>query len=278
MQRRLSLVLAIAAAFCSRLTPAAAETVELDLVFPRNETYRPIYPFPIVFALRNPAALWPFDFTLTAKLEWWSHEENRTASTSAGFDQLGHFPNSDSGAYDHSPVYPDDLGDPLFIINSSIAVADIRQDTTAAISWDFGLQRNCTADRFLGRVELSFASDGVLPSFANDVDEEQCPVVAVGAIGIAGQMQPTGPEADIGTCAILQEEQPEPDPCALTIDKELATRVAEAMMASIYCDGATGWPDPTATSCEQLSVGSRTVKDTPGWISTVAIIVGVMLA
>lgn len=276
----LSLVLAIAVVFCSQLAHAA-ETAELDLIFPRNETYHPIYPFPIVFALRNPAALWPFDFTLSARLKWWDPLENRIAWAEAGFEHGGHFPNSDSGIYDHSHEYPGNASEPLWIINSSIAIPDLTQSTTGAIVWEFGLDDNCTGNvdpedtvgwpgHFKNYVELSFARGGILPFDA--FDSEQCPV-AVGAIGIAGQMQPEGPLSDTGTCPILMNEQPEPEPCALPIDERLGTRVTQAMMSSISCD-ATSWPDPTATSCEQLS-GAQTVKSSLGLVSVA--LIGIMI-
>jgi hypothetical protein len=41
-------------------------TVQLDLVFPRNNVYRPTSPFPVVFALHNGLAAWPF----VAHWEW----------------------------------------------------------------------------------------------------------------------------------------------------------------------------------------------------------------
>jgi hypothetical protein len=36
--------------------------LSVDLLFPKNETYKPQYKFPIVFAL-DPVAFWPFNFT-----------------------------------------------------------------------------------------------------------------------------------------------------------------------------------------------------------------------
>ncbi|KAK4203892.1 hypothetical protein QBC40DRAFT_262187 [Triangularia verruculosa] len=44
--------------------------VQLDLVFPRNQsTYQPTYPFPVVFAIHNPSILWPIHWTFTWRLE-----------------------------------------------------------------------------------------------------------------------------------------------------------------------------------------------------------------
>lgn len=37
-------------------------TVEIDLVFPLNETYALIKPFPVIFIIQNAAAAWNFGF------------------------------------------------------------------------------------------------------------------------------------------------------------------------------------------------------------------------
>ncbi|RBA17394.1 hypothetical protein FPRO05_02118 [Fusarium proliferatum] len=42
----------------------------VNLIFPRlNETYRPVYPFPIASALTGPAKAWPYGFKLQRRLE-----------------------------------------------------------------------------------------------------------------------------------------------------------------------------------------------------------------
>ncbi|KAG4288710.1 hypothetical protein FPRO06_03532 [Fusarium proliferatum] len=42
----------------------------VSLIFPRlNETYRPVFPFPIAFALTGPAKAWPYGFKLQWRLE-----------------------------------------------------------------------------------------------------------------------------------------------------------------------------------------------------------------
>lgn len=285
--RRLSLAVAATAALSCPLVLAAPDTVELDLVFPRNETYPPVYPFPIVFALRNPAAIWPFDFNLFSTLEWWSDEEDRVVSTRAGFRELGHYPNSRT--HDHSPVYPDDLGDPLFLINATFVVDKIINTTATAatLRWQFGLNDNCSVDalpganvprpsQLRGHVDFSFASDGALPDFgdAYNVNNsvKSCPI-GLGAFDIVGQMNLDGLAG--GICPILHgiERQPEPNPCELTINEQLGTRVADAMMASARCDEGAVWPNPTATSCEQFTVSfsPRAIQAGLGWSATLAL-------
>jgi len=55
------------------------QRLEVELVFPRDTTYRPQFVFPVVFAVHNSAVLWPFRFQCTYSLDireprynrWW---------------------------------------------------------------------------------------------------------------------------------------------------------------------------------------------------------------
>jgi hypothetical protein len=49
-------------------TPKYPTTVELDLVFPRNETYAPVGLMPITFALQNPQAAVPLHLLIEWKM------------------------------------------------------------------------------------------------------------------------------------------------------------------------------------------------------------------
>src|SRR3978361_1099068 len=46
------------------ITEAFPQTVEIDLIFPRNETYAPTAYFPIVFAIQNYAPAWPWHLAI----------------------------------------------------------------------------------------------------------------------------------------------------------------------------------------------------------------------
>ena len=225
-------------------------------------------------------------------LEWWSDEDDRIVPTRAGFDQLGHFPNSGFIAYNHLPVYPDDLGDPLFIINATFAVKNIMNTTAtpATVHWRFGLDRNCSENahpddtmgsrQTRGHIDFTFASDGALPDFGDAYNNGGCPI-GIGAINIAGQMDFNEGRAG-GACPILHdaEPQPKPDPCQLAVDEDLGTRVANAMMASERCDEGAAWPNRTATSCEQIMVSSGPCSMQAGfvWTATLALAIAAFVS
>ena len=85
-----TLVAAAGAQVDRNITYDEPQRLAAHLVFPRNSTYRAAYPFPIVFALANPAAFWPFDFQFRWRLEAWDPEQNRTRLTTGGFEGLAH--------------------------------------------------------------------------------------------------------------------------------------------------------------------------------------------
>lgn len=63
----LALLLLLASTFTSAVDP---NVVQLDIVFPHNDTvYKPVYPFPVVFAFHNAAVAWPFKFNLQWNLD-----------------------------------------------------------------------------------------------------------------------------------------------------------------------------------------------------------------
>jgi hypothetical protein len=50
-------------------------TIEIDLVFPLNQTYAPINPFPVIFIIQNAAAAWNFGFQFLWNINGTSDEE-----------------------------------------------------------------------------------------------------------------------------------------------------------------------------------------------------------
>jgi hypothetical protein len=231
---------------------------ELDLVFPRKETYLPVYPFPVVFALRNPSVIWPFDFSFISELRWYDESLGRDVWTDGGFERLGHFPNSQSNIYHDSTEYPvAKLGEPFYVINSSLPVSDFLSNTTtttpASMSWSFVMRPNCTKNAsrtetvgfsrtYAGSVKLSFGPDGILPGF-NDYEGFPIPVAT---IGIKDLWVPPYFWSEVGNCPVLQDHPLSPNPCGLNVSclpAGLGTRVAKAMMESTYCEGgAEPWP------------------------------------
>jgi hypothetical protein len=60
---RLLLILLLGEIFSAALQPTLLDsTLEIDLVFPLNDTYAPIDSFPVIFVLQNISVAWSFGF------------------------------------------------------------------------------------------------------------------------------------------------------------------------------------------------------------------------
>jgi hypothetical protein len=60
---RLLLILLLGEIFSAALQPTLLDsTIEIDLVFPLNETYAPVDSFPVIFVLQNISVAWNFGF------------------------------------------------------------------------------------------------------------------------------------------------------------------------------------------------------------------------
>ncbi|KAK4496424.1 hypothetical protein PRZ48_012404 [Zasmidium cellare] len=66
------------AAWALLFTHVVATVVELDLIFPRNDTYAPATPFPVVFAVQSPGLAVPLD----ALISWSVNEYGTVGSES----------------------------------------------------------------------------------------------------------------------------------------------------------------------------------------------------
>ena len=259
--------------FLSFLHPAASvdvqypQTVEIDLVFPRNDTYPPFWPFPIIFAVRNAAAAWPFDFQLIYEVQVFDKKENRFTGMPGGMKNFGHFPNA---ANTNDRDYPAGLDEPLLIMNASVAWANMT-DTYGFVNWDIGFVYNCSEDVpleesvspvlkpiFGNYLYFTLSGDAPVPDFSA---LKGCPHL-VGAREITGEMVPGDPFWEVGTCPIFAKDDPEGDPCGFN-DDELATRVASEMAEYVGCPEAA-WPNPTATECSE-SKGSGSNLQVWGW-------------
>lgn len=249
-----------------------SQTAEIDLIFPLNDTYRPIHPFPIVFALRNPAAIWPFNFMFYYTLEVYNKEEDRfMIGQIGGMEDYGHWPYSTNTIDIENTPHED----PLLIINATKIMTGIN-DTYGYITWDIGLTYNCTEDldadeevpsarHFQDRLYFSISNNGSMPDFSAF---SPCPTL-VGALGIDGETLPRGAPHDLGNCAVLSEKQPKGDQCGLKMNDNIATRVADTMKDFIGCEEGE-WPNPTATTCAEMS-GSGSRRPSLGWVGALGL-------
>ena len=131
------------------LVAAQTGTAQIDMLFPRpNETYKRVYPFPVVFALHNPAALWPYGFKYT----WQLMALDR--STSPGW---GTFPNATAGV-ETSGTF--EGPDPLINIFATDVVVNT-MTKACFIHWHLFTVHNCTP--------AAEGAEDTTPTFAEEI-------------------------------------------------------------------------------------------------------------
>ncbi|KAK1600218.1 uncharacterized protein LY79DRAFT_574580 [Colletotrichum navitas] len=236
---------------------ALPSSIEVDLIFPRNDTvYKPVWPFPIVFAVHNASQLWQSDdefFTFWVKWELTGYTDINNPDTSLLFG---------------SGVWKTDKN---ATTDSTLTVIDTsRRDLVRATQRQFklkytttmfaGCPRNASSPGMDSKPqdvsydgEVLFTTDpdaGQIPSIA---DPNDCPA-------FVGSFKVTDARHDWGfLCPVMSQDPPPSQACGLKMDGALANKVSEAMLDRANCTRGT-WPDPegklSAKFCNAASTSS----------------------
>ncbi|OHE96949.1 hypothetical protein CORC01_07734 [Colletotrichum orchidophilum] len=240
LSRPLQLLMLLHLACFSSAATTPSTAVEVDLVFPRNaSTYKPIWPFPFVFAVRNASQLWPDNKDYYSFWVKWDL---------TGYDDIN---DADSGQLFSSGVWQTEAknktSDTYTIIDAS------RRDLVNATQRTFRLRytatmfsacpKNATGQgasskaydvSYNGTALFSTDPNGQIPSL---VDTDACP-------DFVGSFEITGNSHDYGDiCPVVSDKEPASDACGFKMDAALETQVKEAMLARADCPNGT-WPDP----------------------------------
>jgi hypothetical protein len=211
---------------CLGVVDAAAGVLEVDLVFPRNDTYAPTSLFPVIIAFQN-ARLVPF-LNPKLSLEIANVDDNYQTGVSSLYDmRWANF--SSSEPYYELRVFSE--------FNK-----EGRWRLAWQVSWD-----SCTEDSlgiFLGkniiRNESRHSTRFTIKNSAQNVDlvaattDRNCSENEGVAISIATTLPvPEGVEWDGGrTCASLSPTTPAPTPCQVKFDSAAASSMSSSITAS----------------------------------------------
>lgn len=205
-------------------------TVELDIVFPQNDTYQRTSDFPIVFAVQNAATAVPYGFWIQWALTDLDHQ-NSTVLRKLDQDTWKNASLTGSGAY--------------LLATNSPAIANSKA-TKWSLDWSMGFHQNCTAGHQIvspsplgtNGYEISGSMVFTTSAIGKTLDfltTRPCPVLG-GAIGIKSNLTTTRGEA----CPVLEEKEPQGNPCAFIIDATIANNISTQLDASSSCAGTTG--------------------------------------
>lgn len=242
----------IVAAFAA-LADAANDplgTVEVDLIFPRNETYAPSPVLPLVFAFRNakPGVL------LSPRITFTIWDRNNMSNAVVG----------ESLEVDKANM---STNDPYFLyLGSTKFNVEGKWQLTWTLVWysckderGNGIATNLTDNSMIFSTKNA-APQVDLVAASNDDKCSSSTNVALditGTASVPNTVQWPGGE----TCAVVAGSETQPDPCRVKVDSAAASSMSASMTAQI-CDGlappaAVGCPkdDNKKNSAQRLLVG-----------------------
>lgn len=218
---------------------ARGGVVEVDIMFPRNETYAPTNDtLPVLFAIQNAAVGQPLNFNI-----WFGLYDQ---SASAWWD--------DPIVWSFHPVKWANLSDtePYFLFMEWSQSQEIRRDEGRyrlawSVSWQSCVEDSFTNPRPLGRGVLSNSSyryvdfaveHGAQPMdlVAATADDKPCPAEFGVAINVTSQTVAVPPAQHSGwsgtgdVCAVVASAKPTANPCPVKVNSALVA----SMSASRY--------------------------------------------
>lgn len=240
--------------------------VGVDIVFPRDNTYAPADPFPVVFALSGASAAWTYGFDFA-----WRTRRADGCTGQCGVVWSGEL-SVREGLFGGVSFGAEDA---YFLTTSARGMAAEDYDGGYTLEWEFGLARNCSTSptgavqSTGGVVSASGTARFRLQRDANALSDavsvqlrENCPL-AGGVVGI---------QEDLDGCPRLGGDVM-PDPCALDVPDDVVNYVVSALAASpasppVASPPSSTMPVPasttTTTTTTDLTSSTLTTTSTSG--------------
>jgi hypothetical protein len=243
--------------------------VQLDLVFPKpNSTYKPVYPFPLVFSFTNLSSAWAYPRTFFWDLNAWDDNSNNSILVDGASEM------------DISSTSPNSLPDHYLKI---IPIDRIRNLTKYRVSLSIGFIIGGCRIGPNATYNPEAISTTISPfiNFLIDPDGEVPDILAGGncayPLGAIGLEDPIPPNMYRDTnCPIPEKPAAKPSSCASIIDSTVASEVTQAMLNASLCN-ITGmsWPNTSLVNNCRLRSGARSFV--PGMVYAIWPILGIML-
>lgn len=233
--------------------PSLPASIEIDILFPRNSTYKQVDNFPVIFALQNAALAWDFGFQL-----WWeivniTQGQPSTSSSTVDFESIlqGDSPKVLAPA------------DTVYIVNSTTDLGGGYYPAlgTYQLSWGFKLGSNCTksGSDFINitiGAELVGGNDIVftVADSGKDIDllaGGSCPI-AGDVVGITSNLTRLG-------CAHVDNSGFAAEPCNINIDASLASSLS-AQLPPIAVRTTTSRTSTSTTAASRTAVTGTTTS------------------
>lgn len=244
--------------WCAAAQVALPATMEVDLVFPRNDTYAPSPHMPIVFAIQNAELAAPLNPTFF--FEFIKYGTNNSVGFNGELDtQNANFSSSD----------------PYFVPASTSRLSNTDAEGTWVLLWDLSTM-NCSRDTWSGDVPtrgyrrqsnsvvFTIKNGAQLPDLvaATSGDPDTCAKTKGFAFNVTDIVSPY-PEGR-NSCAILSPNPPPAtQPCGVKIDAAASSSIA-ATLETARCKGL-----PRPADCPAPSGALQFQVDGAAWFMSV---------
>ncbi|OBT58740.1 hypothetical protein VE04_00726 [Pseudogymnoascus sp. 24MN13] len=244
---------------CARTAQAASGTLEVDLVFPQNDTYAPAHIIPIAFAFQNSDLAGYVQPSIAFTIIPYGNNTKAIAN--------GNFEMTWSNFTDSNPFIQ--YGEALEGLNSEgIWALDWQLSVTNCTGPDNDLK--FTTDTKMHRVVFTTKNGAKAPDVSAATAKDTCS----NSQGFAFQITQTldsGGKFDNGRpCAVLAETTPAPTPCGVKIDAGAAANVSASFTAKACAIETASWC-PKVDGANQNAVLSSVLV---GGIAFLAVAVG----
>ncbi|EEU39355.1 uncharacterized protein NECHADRAFT_81463 [Fusarium vanettenii 77-13-4] len=215
----------------------------VNLVFPRpNETYRPVYPFPVVFAITGAAEAWPYQFRFT-----WGLEGNHSGPIHV----------------DDRPMASGELPEKTFFTEGQLELAeepyyfivgtDLLANSTSTewlFDWRLEVSDDCDPEEYgksfsrVGHMNFSSSPSGSLPNMAANPGKP-CPLEVLHLRFLENKITPEDVKRYrySNSCVVLTDQEGSGDPCKIDTGSKLESLVTAKMLETASCPTNQSWPD-----------------------------------
>lgn len=214
----------------------------VNLVFPRpNETYRPVYPFPVVFAITGAAEAWPYQFNFR-----WSLEGNHSWPIRVDDRPLVSDKFPEKTTFTKGQLEP--AAEPYYFITGTDIIVN-STSTEWLLIWRLQIAQECEPGEYgsygkVGQITFSTSPNGSLPSMSATTGKS-CPFEALNLRFLDNGTTPEDVTKYFysNSCVVVTDQEGSGDPCKIDTGPRLKSLVAAKMLETASCPSNQLWPD-----------------------------------
>ncbi|KAM7211386.1 hypothetical protein V8F06_013237 [Rhypophila decipiens] len=253
--------------FCAALAQQVTfpSTVEVDLVFPRNDTYSPEPFFPLVFAIQNPGLIGPLLFAIPYVI--WSSNFSDAIS---GVIYVGDNVSSSDTYFPYRFTSELRETEDTWYLKWEVASGNCSESTML----ELGGSTNVSFPQYRGKT-LGFTTKkgAKLPDLVAATDQDTCAANMESlTYNVTGTLATPHPFSYDGrnSCAVLSSTSPSPvpNPCGANFNASAASSIAAAITATLCAVPVPGVSCPPKNhAVGSLLGGLGWFSLTVGWVA-----------